>query len=205
MKNNNSNDRHGPILPSHLPSWRAVLIFLAVLVLLGLFGLFAGCQSYTWGTKLPPAYRDAAVPLFANSTSQPEVEALLTQDVRRQVMADGALQLKDLDHAAIIIRGRVRRFDTRVARFSSEVRDLPVEFRANMSVEVWVEDTAGNILLPRRTLTQNTTVVPTHLVGAADGANVPITDMTTAKQAAAIRLSSLLARDILFYINTPNK
>jgi len=176
-----------------------------LLPLLALCAALCGCKSYTWGTKLPAAYRDAAVPLFANSTAQPEVEALLTQSVRREVMADGALQLKDLDDATIIIRGRVRQFDARVARFSSEMRDLPVEFRVTMAAEVWVEDTVGNILLPKRTLMQNTTVVPTRYVGATDGSTVPATDMATAKQDAAIRLSSLLARDILFYINTPNK
>ena len=177
-----------------------------LLPLLLLCTALCGCKSYTWGnSKLPAAYRDTAVPFFTNTTDQPEVEALLTQAVRREIMADGALRLKDLDDAASVIRGRVRRFDTRVARFSSEARDLPVEFRATMSVEAWVEDTAGNILLPKRTLTQNTTVVPTHHVAAADASAVAVTDMATAKQAAAIRLSALLARDILFYINTPNQ
>ena len=51
----------------------------------------AGCKSYTWGTKLPAAYRNVAVPMFANSTTQPEIEALLTQDVRREIINDSAL------------------------------------------------------------------------------------------------------------------
>lgn len=164
-----------------------------------------GCQSYTWGTKLPAAYRDVAVPVFENNTTQPEVEALLTQNVRREIMNDGALQLTDLDDAAIVIHAKVQRFDTRVARYSSDVRDLPVEFRATMAAEAWVEDKQGNILLPKKLLTQNTTVVPSYRLGVDDGAAVPVTDMPTAKQNAAIRLSALLARDIVFYINTPTR
>jgi len=167
--------------------------------------IVSGCAAYKWGSQLPPAYRDAAVPMFANSTAQPELEALLTQNIRREIINDGALRLRDLDDAAIIIRGRVKNFESRVARYSNEMRDLPVEFRVTMAVEAWVEDADGNILLDKREFVQFTTVVPTHSVGAADGSSVPVTDMPAAKQDAAIRLSALLARDILFHINTPNE
>ena len=165
----------------------------------------AGCAHYKWGSQLPAAYRDAAVPMFANSTAQPELEALLTQNLRREIIHDGALRLVDLDDASIIIRGRVKSFESRVARYSNEMRDLPVEFRVTMAVEAWVEDAEGNILLDKRDHVQITTVVPTHSVGTADGLTVPVTDMPAAKQDAAIRLSALLARDILFSINTPNQ
>ena len=166
----------------------------------------AGCASYKWGSQLPPAYRDVAVPMFENHTAQPEVEALLTQDLRREILNDGALRLRDLDDAAVIVRGKVRTFESRVARYSNEMRDLPVEFRVSMSVEAWVEDAEGNLLLPARTHQQRTTVVPTHRVGADGGSiAVPVTDMPASKQDAAIRLSALLARDILLHINTPNQ
>ena len=167
--------------------------------------IVSGCAAYKWGSQLPAAYRDAAVPMFNNSTAQPELEALLTQNVRREILHDGALRLRDLDDATIIIRGRVKSFESRVARYSNEMRDLPVEFRVTMAVEAWVEDPDGNILLDKREHIRNTTVVPTHSVGVADGSAVPVTDMPAAKQDAAIRLSALLARDILFYINTPNQ
>jgi len=167
--------------------------------------LLPGCASYKWGSQLPPAYRDAAVPMFKNSTSQPELEALVTQNIRREILNDGALRLKDLGDATIIICGRVKSFESRVARYSNEMRDLPVEFRVTMAVEAWVEDADGNILLDKRDHIQSTTVVPTHGIGAADGSTVPVTDMPAAKQDAAIRLSALIARDILFHINTPNR
>ena len=165
----------------------------------------AGCSSYRWGSQLPPAYRDVAVPLFENHTAQPEVEALLTQNLRREITHDGALRLTSLDDAAIVIRGAAKTFASRVARYSDDMRDLPAEFSVTMTVEAWVEDSEGNILLPKKTFSQGTNIVPTRHVGGADGSAVPITDMPAAKQSAAIRLAALLARDILFYVNTPNE
>ena len=185
---------------SHVSHYKLCIVHCALCI-----ALLAGCAHYKWGSQLPAVYRDVAVPVFANKTHQPELEALLTQNVRREILSDGALRLKDLDAAAIIIKAEIKTFDSRAVRFSDDMRDLPVEFRVTMAVETWVEDLDGNRLLPKKLLTQNTTVVPTHRVGANDGASVPVTDLPTAKQDAAIRLSALLARDILFYVNTPNK
>ena len=170
-------------------------------VFLALCALLGGCASYTWGTKLPAAYRAIAVPVFENATAQPEIEARLTSDTRREIMRDGALRLASPGDAAILLHAKITRFDSAAVRFSGGVRDLPVEFRVTLAAEVWVEDKAGNILLPKATLSQDTTVIPSR--GSASG--VLATDMPAALQNAAVRLSAQLARDIVLHLNTPVK
>lgn len=162
-----------------------------------------GCASYHWGSALAPEFRKIAVPVFENASSQPEVEALMTQFTRSHIIADGALTLVPLDDAAITLFGRVTRFDTRVARFSNDIRDMPVEFRVIMEIEVTVEDTQGRTLRPLKTFTATTTVIPAHSVTTPGGVPVAVSDLPTSKNAAAHRLASELASDILLYLNTP--
>ena len=80
------------------------------LLLLIFTGFFAGCLGYTLGPT-PPTYmkgmRRVAVPIFKNDTISPDVEALATTAVIKQIQQDGTYQVTGVDQAEAVVLGTI--------------------------------------------------------------------------------------------------
>jgi hypothetical protein len=80
------------------------------LLFLILTGFFAGCAGYTLGPT-PPTYmkgiRRIAVPIFKNDTISPDVEALATTAVIKQIQQDGTYQVTGVDQADAVVLGTI--------------------------------------------------------------------------------------------------
>jgi hypothetical protein len=80
------------------------------LLFLILTGFFAGCAGYTLGPA-PPTYmkgiRRVAVPIFRNDTISPDVEALATTAVIKQIQQDGTYQVTGVDQADAVVFGTI--------------------------------------------------------------------------------------------------
>ena len=70
-------------------------LFLCILI-----GCFSGCAGYTLGPT-PPTFmkgvRAVAVPIFKNTTITPDVEAIATNTVIKQIQEDGTFEVTGVD------------------------------------------------------------------------------------------------------------
>ena len=75
-----------------------------------LTGCFAGCAGYTLG-PVPPTYmkgvRRVAVPIFQNATISPDIEALATTAVIKQIQQDGTFEVTGVDQADAVVFGTI--------------------------------------------------------------------------------------------------
>jgi len=80
------------------------------ILLLIFTGFFSGCLGYTLGPT-PPTYmkgiRRIAVPIFKNNTITPDVEALATTAVIKQIQQDGTYEVTGVDRADAVVVGTI--------------------------------------------------------------------------------------------------
>jgi hypothetical protein len=73
-------------------------------------GFLTGCAGYTLG-PVPPTYmkgvHSVAVPVFRNVTISPDVEALATTAVIRQIQQDGTYEVTGVDRADALVMGTI--------------------------------------------------------------------------------------------------
>src|SRR5690348_5997598 len=73
-------------------------------------GFLAGCAGYTLG-PFPPTYMKGihrvAVPIFKNVTISPDIEALATTAVIRQIQQDGTYEVTGVDQADAMVIGTI--------------------------------------------------------------------------------------------------
>jgi hypothetical protein len=145
----------------------------------------AGCAHYRFGNPVPESRRKLAVPVFASSVTQPEAEAVVTQALCREVIRDGSFTLTNAGDAALTLKGTVTAYTLKPLRYLENTSGTPVEYRAMLTAEVTVIETAtGAVVAPPFTLTAETTAL------ARD-------DLATAKGSALHRAAQGLARAIL--------
>jgi hypothetical protein len=86
-----------------------------------LLGFFTGCAGYTVG-PIPPTFMKGvhrvAVPIFKNATTTPDIQAVTTSTIIKQIQQDGTYEVTGVDQADAIVVGTI----TTVAR--SESRTL---------------------------------------------------------------------------------
>lgn len=97
------------------PTRRPALVLLAV-------ALLVGC-GYTWRGTLPAHLRTIAVPTFANRTSEPGVESLLTRAVVEAFSTSGRLQVVPPERADAVLEGEVTGY---------EIQSIAFDPRANV-------------------------------------------------------------------------
>lgn len=88
---------------------------LAVLALVAL----SGC-GYTVGGTLPAHIRTVAVPVFANRTTEPAVEGLLTRAVVEAFSTNGRLRVVSVADADAILEGEITRYDVDSVAFDPQ-------------------------------------------------------------------------------------
>lgn len=118
-----------------------VFSFLAVLV------LASGCGYHFTGEGdgPRPGLQTIAIPVFENSTSEPDIGAMLAGALRREFMQKGRLRVVPVDQAEAVFRGRVKDVHT-IAVGHHDAR-LTIESRLYVTLDIKCVDTkTGQVL-----------------------------------------------------------
>jgi hypothetical protein len=119
-----------------------------------LIGCFSGCAGYTLG-PIPPTYmkgvRSVAVPIFKNTTITPDVEALATTTVIKQIQEDGSYQVTGLDQADAVVRGTIYLIDRLKSRSLTGNVLASAEFNLRVIIDFRIErPNTGELLGSKR-------------------------------------------------------
>jgi hypothetical protein len=98
--------------------------------------------------------------MFANATTVPGLEQLITSAVRTQLQRDGRVRLGTDASSGAQLRGAVTRYG--LAVLATDPSDFVLEYRAEVEVHVMVED-----LRQRQTLLDQKLVINTDYVVAS--------------------------------------
>jgi outer membrane lipopolysaccharide assembly protein LptE/RlpB len=147
--------------------------------------LTAGC-GYSWRGTLPPHIKTVGVPVFANRTQWPNIEAALTAAVANAFATDGRLKVVNPSEADAILEGEIINYQVTVLAFDSNAN--PQQYRLFVTVSVRFRDVRrGVILFEERGLQER-----------VDYLAAPVVADTIARQDAAIvPVAQIIARDIV--------
>ncbi len=106
--------------------------------------LISGCGYHLVGTgnTLPPHLKSIAIPVFENSSSQPEIHRERTSIILRSFINDGRLKVAKKEDADLLMTGALTYYATRTAAFSSN--DLASDIIIELEVDVEVTDQVKN-------------------------------------------------------------
>jgi outer membrane lipopolysaccharide assembly protein LptE/RlpB len=109
---------------------RNTLFFLVVVF------LFSSCGYHLsgYGSSLPPNIRTIYIPVFKNSSSEPNIQRDVTDAVRRAFTSDGRLKVADAKKADLLIRGTLTDYKLRAVAFNSE--DSAEEYSVHIGVQI---------------------------------------------------------------------
>ncbi|MBI4389895.1 MAG: hypothetical protein HY580_06920 [Nitrospinae bacterium] len=109
--------------------------FLAVLFLL------AGCGYHLVGTgsgSLPSYIKNLSIPVFANTSPEPEIQNEMTRAIREAFINDGRLKVVGDEKAHLTMKGKVISYELRPVAFSQQ--DVASEYWVLLGVEIEVTD-----------------------------------------------------------------
>jgi len=111
----------------------------AILVL-GALLTVASCGYRLSGTGMlvPQGVRSIAIPAFINNTSEPYVDVEITKAVVNEFIADGRLQVKDVEVAELALRGAVRLFELNALSYTPE--SYVQQYKVRLVVDAVLED-----------------------------------------------------------------
>jgi hypothetical protein len=126
--------------------WAAALVGAAVL---------AGC-GYTTQASLDPRYQTVYVPAFQNESREYDLQAPLTNAVRRKFITDGRLRLVDQPNADLVVEGVIR--DYRLKGLTYDLNDEVTQLLTVVIAGVRCTDRAtGEVLWEDPAMTGETT------------------------------------------------
>lgn len=126
-----------------------------VLYVLTFVLLFPGCGYHLvgYGSALPPHIRTIAIPVFQNSSPEPNIHRDVTDAIRQIFIMDGRLKLVGINKADLILRGTLINYQLRAVSFSG--KDVAEEYIVNLGVQVEAYDRIKNkTLLKQKFITQ---------------------------------------------------
>ena len=82
--------------------------------------------------------RAISIPVFKNSSSEPNIQRDATDAMRRAFISDGRLKVTDTSKADLVMRGKLTNYQLRGVSFSSE--DSAEEYIVRLGIEVEVYD-----------------------------------------------------------------
>jgi outer membrane lipopolysaccharide assembly protein LptE/RlpB len=113
---------------------RNALCFLVVVF------LFSSCGYHLsgYGSGLPLNISTISIPVFKNSSSEPNIQRDVTDAVRRAFTSDGRLKVVDAKKADLIMRGILTDYQLRAVAFNSE--DSAEEYIVRIGVQITAYD-----------------------------------------------------------------
>jgi hypothetical protein len=160
-------------------------------ILFSLLGCFAGCAGYTLGPT-PPTYmkgvRRVAVPIFKNVTIAPDVEALATTTVIKQIQQDGTYEVTGVDQADAVVKGTIASVDRSKARSLQGNVLASAEFNLRVTIEFRIERPNTGQLLAQRSIEGDTSFFVGNDTASQEREAIPL-----AVQDAAVQFVSFLS------------
>ena len=116
--------------------------------------LFSGCGYHLVGTgnSLPSHIKTIHIPVFENTSSQPEIHRQLTSFVLQSFISDGRLKIVNKDEADLILDATLSYYNLRNVAFSSQ--DLVSDIIIELEVDLKVTDRIKNEILIKKELKQ---------------------------------------------------
>ena len=126
--------------------------WLFVLAIYCLF--FSGCGYHLVGTgnALPPHIKTIYIPVFENTSSQPEIHRQLTSFVLQSFISDGRLKIANKDEADLVVDATLSYYNLRNVAFSSQ--DLVSDIIIELEIDLKVTDQVKNEILIKKKLKQ---------------------------------------------------
>lgn len=147
--------------------------------------LAAGCATYHFGSKVPDELRTIAVPVFENASGYPEIDAVVTEYVLREVQREGTFKIKRIDSASLKLLGKLVRSDISAISFDRNYSSRASEYRYALTAEITlVERGTGKLLIDAMPIRADTTFLTSG-------------DMLTGMQDAYPRIAKELSRKIV--------
>ena len=106
--------------------------------------LFSGCGYHLVGTgsSLPPHLKTISIPVFKNTSSQPEIHRELTSAVLQSFISDGRLKVVRKDNANLVMDATLNYYKLRNVSFGSQ--DLVSNIIVEVEIELKVTDQIKN-------------------------------------------------------------
>jgi hypothetical protein len=118
-----------------------------------MLGCFTGCAGYTLGPT-PPTYMKGvhrvAVPIFKNATITPDVEAITTNSVIKQIQQDGTYEVTGADQADALVIGTITSVERTKARSLQGNVLASAEFNLRVTINFRIERPDTGQLLGER-------------------------------------------------------
>jgi hypothetical protein len=160
-------------------------------VLFILLGCFAGCAGYTLGPT-PPTYmkgvRRVAVPIFKNVTVAPDIEALATTTVIKQIQQDGTYEVTGVDQADALVVGTIASVDRSKARSLVGNVLASSEFNLRVTINFRIERPNTGQLMAERNIEGDTSFFVGNDIYTQEREAIPL-----AVQDAAVQFVSFLS------------
>lgn len=126
-----------------------------IAVVLGLSGLLVDC-GYTTRSSLSPQYRTVYVASMENHSREYDLQAPLTNAVKRKFIADGRLKLVDRNEADLLVEGAI--LDYKLKGLTFDAKDEVTQFLGVVIAEVrWRDGKTGEVLWEEPMMTGETT------------------------------------------------
>jgi hypothetical protein len=162
---------------------RRIFPFIVVLLL-------AGCAGYTVG-PIPPTYMKGihkiAVPVFRNTTTAADVEALTTTTAIKQLQQDGTFEIAGVDQADAIVQGTITSVQRTRARALTGNVLASLEFNLNLTIHIRVIRPNTGELLGERDVFGVSSFFTGNDIAAQERQALPL-----AAEDAAVQLASYL-------------
>ena len=115
---------------------------------------FSGCGYHLVGTgnTLPPHIKTIHIPVFENTSSQPEIHRQLTSFVLQSFISDGRLKIVNKDEADLIVNATLSYYNLRNVAFSSQ--DLVSDIIIELEIDLKVTDQVKNEIFIKKKLKQ---------------------------------------------------
>jgi Lipopolysaccharide-assembly len=160
--------------------------------------VLAGCFGYHIGPVKPYYLRDVrsiAVPTFANNTTIPHIEVLVTDTVIKQFQQDGTFQIAGNNSADVILQGEIVRIDRSPARSVSGNVLATSEFNLVMRLRYKLLGHDGKPIAPSSEVTGSTSFFVANTSATSITGDV-VSDETQAIPLAAEELANHLVTQL---------
>jgi hypothetical protein len=115
---------------------------LGLLIILNAF--FVTSCGYNWGfgdRELPGGYREVAIPMFKNESTEVGIEADFTRSLIQRFERSQVAVVKDKDHAPLVLRGTITKVDVVRGLGASKINQLPTRAVLNTEYVVTAHST----------------------------------------------------------------
>lgn len=107
---------------------------------LAAFLLISGCGYHLvgTGTTLPPHLKTIAIPVFDNTSSQPNIDRDITNAIRQSFVNDGRLKVVSTHEADLVMKGLLTSYTLQAASFTTQ--DVAREYWVQLEGSIDVQD-----------------------------------------------------------------